>query len=139
MTPLLDVKNLKTHFFLDEGVVRAVDGASFTLERGKVLALVGESGCGKSVLARSLMGIVAPPGKVVEGDIVLHRDSGPFNIARYDLKSPEMRAIRGSEIGMIFQEPMAFLSPVHTIGDQIMENLKWHTPLNKKRAPPAGD
>jgi oligopeptide/dipeptide ABC transporter ATP-binding protein len=129
---LLDVRDLKTHFFLDEGVVKAVDGASFTLRRGRTLAIVGESGCGKSVMARSIMGIVAKPGRIVDGQILLHVDGQQLNLAQEKLDTPALRSLRGKKMGMIFQEPMAFLSPVHSIGSQIMESLHWHTDLNKK-------
>jgi peptide/nickel transport system ATP-binding protein len=129
---LLEVKHLKTHFFLDEGVVKAVDGVDLTIRRGRTLAVVGESGCGKSVMARSIMGIVTAPGKIVAGEILLHRETEVMNLVAHDPKSRLMRMVRGKEMGMIFQEPMAFLSPVHTIGNQIMENLRWHTDLSPR-------
>src|SRR5262245_36310221 len=109
---LLEVKGLKTHFFTEDGVVRAVDGASFSIPRGKTLAIVGGSGCGKSVSALSIMRLVAPPGRIVEGEI---RFEGK-DLAK--LAEPEMRKIRGHEISMIFQEPMTSLNPVFTVGDQ---------------------
>ena len=113
---LLQVKDLKTHFFTNQGVVKAVDGVSMQIRRGKTLCVVGESGCGKSVTARSILGIVERPGRVVEGEIIYNRvlDDGA-TIERVDLaalnpRSREFRAIRGKEISMIFQEPMASLS-----------------------------
>ena len=141
--PILDVQNLKTYFFLDEGVVCAVDDVSFDMERGAVLGVVGESGCGKSVLARSIMRIVRPPGRSVEGQIIYNRptrngptDAGPDSIDLRELTpdGPEMREIRGGEIAMIFQEPMVSFSPVHTVGAQIVEAIVLHQSVNKADA-----
>ncbi len=135
---LLDVKNLKTYFFLDEGVVRAVDGVSFDLERGGVLGVVGESGCGKSVLARSIMRIVRPPGRSIEGEIIYKRgDDGAGNgVDLMDLPADgaEMRDIRGGEITMVFQEPMVSFSPVHTVGSQIVEGILLHQSVSREDA-----
>jgi oligopeptide/dipeptide ABC transporter ATP-binding protein len=137
---LLEVKGLKSHFFTDEGVVRAVDGVDFTLERGKTLCLVGESGCGKSVTAFSILQLVGKPGRIVEGEILYYRRSDPrgpteiIDLASLAPQGREMRAIRGQEIGMIFQEPMASLSPVHTIGRQIIEPIRYHLNLGKEEA-----
>ena len=132
---LIEVKGLKTRFFTDEGVVSSVDGADFLIRRGKTLCLVGESGCGKSVTARSILRIVDRPGRIVEGEIRFHRDSGEVvDLARIDPKGPAMRAIRGKDIAMIFQEPMASLSPVHTIGDQIMEAVRLHFGATEREA-----
>ena len=132
---LIEVKGLKTRFFTDEGVVNSVDGADFLIRRGKTLCLVGESGCGKSVTARSILRIVDRPGRIVEGEIRFHRDSGDVvDLARLDPKGPAMRAIRGKDIAMIFQEPMASLSPVHTIGDQIMEAVQLHFGATEREA-----
>ncbi|MCU0522824.1 MAG: ATP-binding cassette domain-containing protein, partial [Anaerolineae bacterium] len=112
---LLEVKGLKTYFPLEEGTVRAVDGADFVIERGKTLAVVGESGCGKSVTAQSILRIVPPPGRIIEGELIYHRyseDKTTFAMAdvidltKLDPKGPEIRAIRGNEIAMVFQEPM---------------------------------
>jgi len=131
---LLQVKNLKTHFFLYEGVVKAVDGVTFDIRRGRTLGVIGESGCGKSVTAQSVMRLVPePPGKVVEGQMLLHRPNGDgsteiIDLAALDAKGSEMRAVRWKEISMIFQEPMTSLSPVHTIGDQIVEAVRLHLP-----------
>jgi len=133
--PLLEVNNLKTYFYLDEGILKAVDGVSFKIEKEKVLGIVGESGCGKSVTAQSILRIVPSPGKTVEGKILLGQDNNKvIDLAQLDPFGREIRAIRGKEIAMIFQEPMTSLSPIHTIGDQIMEAILLHRDLNKKEA-----
>jgi peptide/nickel transport system ATP-binding protein len=158
---LLEVRGLKTHFFLDEGVVKAVDGVDLKVRRGETLCVVGESGCGKSVTARSILQLVDRPGRIVEGEILLSHapqtepngaagaapegaptDGGAtaittrevLDLASLDPRSKAMRDIRGKEISMIFQEPMTSLSPVHTIGDQITENVLLHLPMNKQEA-----
>jgi len=135
---VLQVKNLKTYFYLDEGILKAVEGVSFQIEKGKILGLVGESGCGKSVTAFSILRIVSPPGKVVGGQILLyHRDKGresPLDLARLDPSGSQIRSIRGKEISMIFQEPMTSFSLMHTIGDQIMEAILLHRTRNKREA-----
>jgi len=123
---LIDIKNLKTHFFTDDGVVKAVDGVSFPIYRGKTLGVVGESGCGKSVTALSTLRLISPPGRIVEGEILMDGK----NLAT--LPEPEMRAIRGRDISMIFQEPMTSLNPVFTVGFQIAEAVMLH--LKKSRA-----
>jgi oligopeptide/dipeptide ABC transporter ATP-binding protein len=126
---LLSVRNLKTYFYTDEGVVRAVDGLSYDLQRGEVLGVVGESGCGKSVHALSVMRLIPmPPGKIVDGEI---RFEGR-NLLK--LSDEEMRKIRGNRIAMIFQEPMTSLNPVLTIGEQIAEAVMLHQRLDKKAA-----
>ena len=131
----LEVKGLKTHFFTDEGVVKAVDGADFRIQRGGTVCLVGESGCGKSVTARSILQIVDRPGRIVEGEILLHRSDGEVvDLAGLSPHGKTMRAIRGKEISMIFQEPMSSLSPVHTIGNQIMEAILLHFDVDKEEA-----
>src|SRR4051812_47741763 len=112
--PLLEVEDLRTHFFTRDGVVRAVDGVSFAIAPGETLAVVGESGCGKSVTSLSIMRLIAsPPGRVVAGRV---RFNGRDLLG---LSEPEMRKVRGNEISMIFQEPMTSLNPVLTIGHQI--------------------
>ena len=140
---LLDVKNLKTYFYLDEGVVRAIDGVDFSIRRGKTLGVVGESGCGKSVTARSILRIVPKPGKIVEGEITLHRSvenkqgstvTDLVNLTELDPMGPIMRSLRGSEMALVPQEPMASLSPVHTIGNQIMEAILLHQKVDKVQA-----
>jgi oligopeptide/dipeptide ABC transporter ATP-binding protein len=124
---LLQVKDLRTSFFTPEGEVKAVDGVSFTLDEGKTLGVVGESGCGKSVTALSILRLVpSPPGKIVGGEI-LYRGRDLLK-----LDSESMRQIRGNEISMIFQEPMTSLNPVFTVGDQIGEAIRLHQGLNKR-------
>ena len=130
---LVEVENLKTYFFLHEGTVRAVNGVSFAISEGRSLGVVGESGCGKSVTAQSMMRIVpSPPGRIVDGRVTLHlHDDGQeelVQVLELPAKGPEIRAIRGKQIGMIFQEPMTSLSPLHTIGNQITEALLIHDP-----------
>ena len=175
--PLLSVRNLQTYFFPDEGVVKAVDGASFDVEAGKTLGIVGESGCGKSVTARSILRIVERPGRIVGGEILLNRGAGDgrwesglgvgsqgsgarggtipptpdsrlpspvlpapgsrspaIDLARLQADGRQMREIRGGEISLVFQEPMTSFSPVHTVGDQIVEAIRLHLKLNKQDA-----
>jgi oligopeptide/dipeptide ABC transporter ATP-binding protein len=140
---LLEVEDLKTHMFLDEGTVRAVDGASFMLHRGETLGVVGESGCGKSITARSIMRIVRKPGRIVGGKILWHRtptnegngsQADIVDLATLGDQSDQMRSIRGAEISMVFQEPMSSLGPVHTIGNQIMEVILLHQHVSKEEA-----
>ncbi len=126
---LLEVRNLKTQFFTPEGVVRAVDGVSFDIEEGETVALVGESGCGKSVSALSVMGLIPdPPGRIVEGQVFFRGQD------LCQLHPEQMRRIRGSEIAMIFQEPMTSLNPVLTIGLQLTEALEMHRNLRGAEA-----
>ena len=132
---LLQVKELKTHFFGDEGVVKAVDGVNLRLERGKTLCVVGESGCGKSVTARSILRIVPKPGEIVSGEINFRQRDGELtDLAQLNPRGQAIRRIRGGEISMIFQEPMSSLSPVHSIGSQIMEAILLHLPVDKREA-----
>ena len=132
---LLEIKDVKTHFFTDEGVVKAVDGVNLSLKRGQTLCVVGESGCGKSVTARSIIRIVPPPGQIVSGEIVFQQRNGQsVDLAQMNPKGREIRKIRGGEISMIFQEPMSSLSPVHSIGSQLMEAILLHLPVNKREA-----
>ena len=132
---LLAVKDLKTHFFTDEGVVKAVDGVNLSLKRGQTLCVVGESGCGKSVTARSILRIVPAPGRIVAGEINFRqRNDDTIDLAQMNPKGRDIRQIRGREIGMIFQEPMSSLSPVHTIGSQIMEAILLHLPVTRQEA-----
>jgi peptide/nickel transport system ATP-binding protein len=127
--PLLEVRNLRTHFYTRDGIVRAVDGVSFSVDPGETLAIVGESGCGKSVTSLSILRLVAsPPGRIVEGSI---RFQGRELLA---LSEPEMRAVRGNLISMVFQEPMTSLNPVLTIGRQIAETLTLHRGLGRGEA-----
>jgi peptide/nickel transport system ATP-binding protein len=133
--PILHVRDLHTHFFADEGVVRAVDGTSFELFAGRTLGIVGESGCGKSVTARSLLRIVERPGRIVSGEILLRRTDGSItDLVKLPSDGSEMRAIRGGEIGLVFQEPMSSLSAFHTVGDQLIEAIRLHSGLSKRAA-----
>lgn len=126
---LLEVKNLKTYFFTDGGVVKSVDDVSFNVKPGKTLGVVGESGCGKSITSLSIMQLVeTPPGKIVGGEIIYNGEN------LLDKDKDEMRKIRGGEIAMIFQEPMTSLNPVFTVGQQIMEALMIHTDMDKTKA-----
>ena len=126
---ILSIQNLKTHFFSRKGVAKAVNGVSFDLARGEVLGVVGESGCGKSVTAQSVMGLVpCPPGKIVGGKILFHGQN------LLELSDRELRKIRGAGIAMIFQEPMTSLNPVYTIGNQISEMFRLHKGMGKKAA-----
>ena len=126
---LLDIKGLKTHFTTDDGIVQAVDGVDISINRGETLCVVGESGCGKTVTAMSILKLIAmPPGKIVAGEIMFEgRDLAP-------LTSHELDDIRAKEIGFIFQEPMTSLNPVLTIGDQIAESLRRHEAVTRKQA-----
>lgn len=133
--PLVEVKGLKTYFHTEEGVVRAVDGVDFTIEAKRTLGLVGESGCGKSVTALSIMNLIqTPPGRIEAGEILFHRNGNITDMTKLNPKGSEMRSIRGNEIAMIFQEPMTFLNPVYTIGNQIMEAIILHQNPDKKDA-----
>jgi len=143
--PLLSVRGLKTYFYQDEGTVKAVDGVSFDLAPGATLGVVGESGCGKSVTARSILGIVDRPGRIVEGEIRFHRDrrraggdgdgaADVIDLAALPPNGPAMRAIRGAEIALIFQEPMSSFSPVHSVGSQIAEAIMLHQQVNRREA-----
>jgi oligopeptide/dipeptide ABC transporter ATP-binding protein len=136
----IQIQNLKTYFFLDEGTVKAVDGATFDIRQGETLGVVGESGCGKSMIARSILRIVDYPGKIVEGSILYHRLVGAsgsqeelVDLAAVDGNGKLIRSIRGAEISMIFQEPMTALSPVYTIGNQIIESLQQHRAVSEKQ------
>jgi peptide/nickel transport system ATP-binding protein len=130
--PLISVENLQTWFPTDEGVVKAVDDVSFVIPRGKTLGLVGESGCGKSVTALSIIGLITPPGRVAGGRIVMH-DEGRQTVLS-QLPEAQMRRIRGGKISMIFQEPMTSLNPVFTIGAQITEAIRLHQGVDRREA-----
>ncbi|MEW5867383.1 MAG: ABC transporter ATP-binding protein [Bacillota bacterium] len=126
---LLEVRDLKTYFYTEDGVVPAVDGVSFSVDKGETIGIVGESGCGKSVTSLSIMRLIPnPPGKIIEGDIIFEGE----NIL--EKSEAEMRHIRGNEISMIFQEPMTSLNPVFTIGDQVMEAIMLHQKVGKREA-----
>jgi oligopeptide/dipeptide ABC transporter ATP-binding protein len=132
---LLEVNDLHVSFFLTEGTIRAVDGVSFKIPRGKTLGMVGESGCGKSVTARAILNMVRPPGRILSGEILYHDGSGRvIDLTKLDPAGDEIRNIRWGEIAMIFQEPMTSLSPVHTIGNQMVEALRLHEHMDKTMA-----
>lgn len=127
----LDVQGLKTYFFLDKGILKAVDGVSFTVGDQETIGVIGESGCGKSITAQSLLRLVTRPGEIVKGSALLRcKDGSIVDLLALDPNSSEMRAMRGNEISIVFQEPMTSFSPVHTIGFQISEMFKLHTQLN---------
>ncbi len=135
--PVLEIKNLKTYFFLEKATVRAVDGVDLTLPANSTLGVVGESGCGKSIMAMSIMRLFpSPPGKIVEGEINFYnpKTQKTTNIAELDRIGPEMRKIRGGEIAIVFQEPMTSLNPLFRIGDQVAENIIMHQNVDKKEA-----
>jgi peptide/nickel transport system ATP-binding protein len=129
MTPLLDIRGLKTHFSTDDGILQAVDGVDISINKGETLCVVGESGCGKTVTAMSILKLIAmPPGRIVAGQIMFEgRDLVP-------LTSRELDEIRAKEIGFIFQEPMTSLNPVLTVGEQIAESLRRHEAVTRKQA-----
>ena len=129
MAPLLEIKGLKTHFSTDDGILQAVDGVDITINKGETLCVVGESGCGKTVTAMSILKLIAmPPGRIAAGEIIFEgRDLVP-------LSSNQLDEIRAKEIGFIFQEPMTSLNPVLTVGEQIAESLRRHEAVTKKEA-----
>jgi len=129
MAPLLEIKGLKTHFATDDGILRAVDGVDITINKGETLCVVGESGCGKTVTAMSILKLIAmPPGRIVAGQILFEgRDLVP-------LTSRQLDEVRAKEIGFIFQEPMTSLNPVLTVGEQIAESLRCHESVTRKQA-----
>ncbi|GLQ10638.1 dipeptide/oligopeptide/nickel ABC transporter ATP-binding protein [Devosia yakushimensis] len=133
--PLLTIRDLKVQFKLREGLIRAVDGVDIEAHSGKTLCIVGESGSGKSMLARSILQIVAPPGRVTDGQILFTRPGNEtVDIAKLDPKGKPIRAIRGRDIAMIFQEPMNSLSPIHSVGDQLVEKVLLHHRIGQKAA-----
>ncbi len=129
MPPLLSVKDLKTYFYTEEGVVKAVDGVTYDVQEGETLALVGESGCGKSVSAMSILRLIPfPPGRIVDGEVLFDGE----DILKMD--ETEIRRVRGNRISMVFQEPMTSLNPVLTIGKQLTESIELHLKLDKEAA-----
>lgn len=127
-TTLLEVNGLRTHFHTDDGIVKAVDGVSFTLDKGKILGIVGESGCGKSITSLSIMRLLADPGCHVSGRVLFD------GVDLLGLTEAAMHRIRGNQIAMIFQEPMTSLNPLFTVGDQIMESVMLHRKVSKREA-----
>lgn len=133
--PLLSVQNLKTHFKTREGLVRAVDGVSFDVFPGQTVGIVGESGCGKSITMRSILRIVKSPGRIVDGAMHFRRESGKMtDLAKLAPYGREIRSIRGKEIALIPQEPMVSFSPLHTVGNQMIETILQHQDVNKEQA-----
>lgn len=136
--PLLSIRDLKVEFPLDEGTVKAVDGVNLEVYAGQVFGIVGESGCGKSVTMKAILQIIEPPGRIAQGQILLQRlhsqDGDTVDLAQLDKNGKEMRAIRGGQIALIPQEPMSSFSPVHTIGDQIMEAIHLHQTVTRQEA-----
>ncbi len=140
---LAEIKNLRTYFHLAEGVVRAVDGVDLVIKSGRTLGVVGESGCGKSITALSLMQLVPPPGRIEEGEITYYRNvratpssnvADAINISKLKPNSRQMRSIRGNQISMVFQEPMAAMLPVRTVGSQIIEAITLHQNVSQEEA-----
>ncbi len=133
---VLEIKDLKTYFFLEKSTVRALDGVNLSLQQGHTLGLVGESGCGKSQMAMSVTRLLpSPPGKIVNGEILLRRrDGSTVDIAKLDPRGQTMRSIRGGEIAIVFQEPMTSLNPLRTIGNQIAEAVIEHQKVSKAQA-----
>jgi peptide/nickel transport system ATP-binding protein len=138
---ILKVRNLHTYFFTDIGIARALNGVNFDIPRGKVMGMVGESGCGKSVTALSILRMVVKPGKIVRGEITLYRQDrqnksiiDEIDLTKLEAMGSEMRSLRGAEMSMIFQEPMTSLNPSYTIGDQIMEGIILHQKVDKAEA-----
>ncbi len=131
---LLSVRNLRTHFFSREGTVKAVDGVSFDVKPGEILGIAGESGCGKSVTSQSILRILPRNGKIVSGEILFHYGGQTIDLATADPDGKLIRDIRGKEIAMVFQEPMTAFSPVHTIGNQIVETIRIHQDVSREEA-----
>jgi peptide/nickel transport system ATP-binding protein len=130
----LEIRDMKTYFFLDEGILKAVDGVNLTVGDRETIGIIGESGCGKSVMSKSIMRLVTKPGEIVKGAALLNRKDGSMvDIFALEPNSPELRSIRGNEIAMIFQEPMTAFSPVYTIGHQISEMVALHTDLDRTK------
>jgi oligopeptide/dipeptide ABC transporter ATP-binding protein len=133
---VLEIDNLRVYFYTDEGEVKAVDGVSFNMTRGKILAVVGESGCGKSVTSYSILRLIQSPGKIMEGSHIrfIPKQGDAIDICELDEKDDRLYNLRGGKISMIFQEPMTALSPVHTIGNQICEAILLHQDVTEDQA-----
>lgn len=133
--PIVQVNNLRTYFHTDDGTLKAVDGVSFSIQPKSIVGIIGESGSGKSVTAQSIMRLVPTPGEIEEGEIWFQPANGQgIDLAQLNPRGTEIRRLRGKEISMVFQEPMTSLSPVHTIGAQIMESVLLHVTPNKREA-----
>ncbi|GAB6168438.1 ABC transporter ATP-binding protein [Clostridium carnis] len=132
--PIITVKNLKTYFYTNQRCNKAINGVSFQIKKGKTLCVVGESGCGKSVTASSIMQLLPKLSRIEEGEIVYHGDKGDVRIDKLVRNGKEMRGLRGKDIAMIFQDPMTALNPVYTVGYQIAENILCHEKVSKKEA-----
>ncbi len=133
--PLVEIRDLRTHFFTDDGVVKAVEGVDLDVHANRTLCILGESGCGKSIMARSMLRIVDSPGRIVDGSITYRAADGrTVDLAKARLGSKELRGIRGQDIAMIFQEPMSSLGPITKIGKQITETLLLHRKITKAEA-----
>lgn len=131
---IIEVKNLKTFFYTNQRCNRAINGVSFQVKKGKTLCIVGESGCGKSVTAASIMGLLPRLSRIEEGEIHYNsKEHGPIRIDQLEQNGPTMRSIRGGEVAMIFQDPMTALNPVYTVGSQITENLKYHSEIPRRK------
>src|SRR5262245_10740215 len=131
---LVEVRDLKVHFRLDEGTVKAVDGATFDVRRGETLGIVGESGCGKSMTARAILRIAARPGDIGRGQHPPRRDGTAGHLPQHHPHRHQTRPTRAAEMSMIFQEPMTSFSPIHTIGNQIMEGILLHRSVDRAQA-----
>ncbi len=134
---ILDIQNLKTYFHTQEGVIRAVDGVYLSVRRRKALGIVGESGCGKSITSLSVLQVIPSPGRIVDGRVLFYPEAEsdrPVDLAQLKRHGRELRRIRGKDISLVFQEPMVALSPVYTVGNQIIEALRLHEPHSKRRA-----
>ncbi|MGC0272783.1 dipeptide ABC transporter ATP-binding protein [Pseudactinotalea sp. Z1739] len=136
---LLSIEGLRTHFTTPDGVVKAVDGVDFAVRPGTTMCVVGESGCGKSMTARSVLQLIEPPGEVVDGKVLWSPDGGePVDLAALDTDGEEIRQVRGGQIGMVFQEPMSSLSPMYTVGAQLIETIRLHREISKEAAREVG-
>lgn len=134
-SPIIEIEDLSVHFPVEEGTLKAIDNVSFAIAERQMFGLIGESGCGKTVTAQSLMRLVPKPGQIVGGSIKFHSDTGSIvDLAQVNASGQEIRAIRGNEIAMIFQEPMSSLSPIHSIGNQLMEAILLHVTSSKREA-----
>ena len=132
--PIITVNNLQTYFYTNQRCNKAINGVSFQINKGKTLCIVGESGCGKSVTASSIMQLLPRLSRIENGEIIYHHESGDIHIEQLERNGKDMRALRGKDIAMIFQDPMTNLNPVYTIGYQIMENILAHEKVTKKEA-----